>query len=67
MRRACIMSHALLHSGTLHSLIYALGFVLRLRTEKEDHLFTRQSRSRNCSTAFEREKRAITRCTCSRE
>ncbi len=61
------MSHALLHYGTLHSLVYARGFMLRLMTEKEDPLFTRQSRSRNCSTAFERDKRAITRCTCSRE
>ena len=60
MRGACIMSHALLHSGTLHSLIYARVFMLCLMTEKEDHLFTRQSLSRNCITAFERDKRAIT-------
>ena len=51
----------LLHSGTLHSLIHARVCMLRLMTEKEDHLFTRQSRSRNCiTTAFERDKRAIT-------
>jgi hypothetical protein len=61
------MTHDLLQYDTLYSLISVLVFMLRLRTEKEDHLFTRQSRSRNCSTAFEREKRAITRCTCSRE
>jgi hypothetical protein len=60
MRRAFIMSPVLLHSGILHSLLYAWGFMLRLMTEKADHLFTRQSRSRNCITDFERDKHAIT-------
>ena len=57
MRRAFIMSPVLLHSGILHSLLYAWGFMLRLMTEKADHLFTRQSRS---ITDFERDKHAIT-------